>query len=273
MVAQRNPYEFPAVRAFATELTAWRDEAGLSKTEFAEALGYTPQLIGQLESAKNIPSKKFSEDVDTFFKTNGLYLRLWKLITETRHLSPPPVGRSGCAEQEGRADVIRIFEALIIPVLLQTEEYARSLLMTTQAAGMAEESVSELMKRQAVFSCENPPLLWVTLDEHALRCPVGGPEVMRGQLQHLVEASDRHGVTIQVVPRTVSAYAGLEGSFTLLAMASGPGIVYTEVAGRGQIIHDAEGVRDFHIRYDLIRSYALPASESRRLIESILKDL
>lgn len=78
MVAQRNPYEFPAVRAFATELTAWRDEAGLSKTEFAEALGYTPQLIGQLESAKNIPSKKFSEDVDTFFKTNGLYLRLWK---------------------------------------------------------------------------------------------------------------------------------------------------------------------------------------------------
>src|SRR5262245_53928914 len=42
MVAQRNPYEFPAVRAFATELTAWREEAGMSKTEFAETLGYTP---------------------------------------------------------------------------------------------------------------------------------------------------------------------------------------------------------------------------------------
>ncbi|MCW2862224.1 MAG: Helix-turn-helix protein [Actinoallomurus sp.] len=85
MVAQRDPYEFPAIRAFAAELAAWRGV--LSKVELAETLGYTPQLIGQLEAGKNIPSRKFAEDVDTYFTTNGLFVRLWKLITETRHLA------------------------------------------------------------------------------------------------------------------------------------------------------------------------------------------
>jgi DNA-binding XRE family transcriptional regulator len=90
MVAQREPYEFPAIRAFATELAAWRGT--MSKVELAETLGYTPQLIGQLEAGKNIPSKKFAEDTDTLFKTNGLFVRLWKLVTDTRHLSLLPPG-------------------------------------------------------------------------------------------------------------------------------------------------------------------------------------
>ena len=73
MVARRDPYESPAIRAFAAELEVWRRMAGLPKTELAEALGYTPQLIGQLEAGKNIPSKKFTEDTDTYFDTNGVF--------------------------------------------------------------------------------------------------------------------------------------------------------------------------------------------------------
>ena len=94
MVAQRDPYDVPAIRAFAAELEAWRTGAGLSKVELAETLGYTPQLIGQLEAGKNIPSKKFAEDADTYFATNGLFVRLWKLINETRHQTALPPGFS-----------------------------------------------------------------------------------------------------------------------------------------------------------------------------------
>jgi DNA-binding XRE family transcriptional regulator len=69
MPAQRDPYESPAIRAFANELKAWRGST--AKAELAETLGYTPQFIYQIEAEKNIPSEKFAEDLDTFFKTSS----------------------------------------------------------------------------------------------------------------------------------------------------------------------------------------------------------
>ncbi|HZE30884.1 MAG TPA: hypothetical protein VE198_05525, partial [Actinoallomurus sp.] len=108
MVAQRDPYEFPAIRAFAAELEAWR--GSMAKTELAEVLGYTPQLIGQLEAAKNIPSQKFAEDLDTYFKTNGLFVRLAKLVNETRHLAILPPGFPEFVEREAEATRMYIFE-------------------------------------------------------------------------------------------------------------------------------------------------------------------
>jgi Domain of unknown function (DUF5753) len=199
MVAQREPYEFPAIRAFATELAAWRDT--MSKVELTETLGYTPQLIGQLEAGKNIPSKKFAEDTDTLFKTNGLFVRLWKLITDTRHLAALPPGFSEFVELERRASAIRVFGLLLITGLLQTEEYAREILLTIQQPDVVDQFVASRMERQAIFTRDKPPRLWATLDERALHCMVGRPDVMRAQLEFLLEASRRPNVMIEVVPR------------------------------------------------------------------------
>ena len=88
MVAQKEPHESPAVRAFAAELEAWRGK--MTKAELAESLGYTPQFVGQVEAGRNLPSKAFAEDLDTFFNTNGLFVRLWTLIDETRYLAVLP---------------------------------------------------------------------------------------------------------------------------------------------------------------------------------------
>lgn len=116
-MAQRDPYEFPAIRAFAAELAAWRGI--MPKTELAEILGYTPQLIGQIEVGKNLPSRRFAEDLDTYFKTNGLFLRLWKLISETRHIAALPPGFSKFVQLEREAGGIRIFALMLITGLLQ----------------------------------------------------------------------------------------------------------------------------------------------------------
>jgi transcriptional regulator with XRE-family HTH domain len=271
MVAQRDPYEFPAIRAFAAELAAWRGD--LSKAELAETLGYTPQLIGQLEAGKNIPSKKFAEDADTYFTTNGLFVRLWKLISDTRHLAALPPGFSKFVELEAQATAIRVFALVLITGLLQTEDYAREILLTIQQPDVVDQFVTSRMERQAILAREKPPLLWATLDERALRCMVGGPEVMRAQLKYLLDVSRRPGIMIEVVPERTDAYAGLEGSFTLLTLDDGPDVAYTEAAGRGQVVEDPAGVSGFHIRYDLIRGHALPVRESRRLIESIMESL
>jgi transcriptional regulator with XRE-family HTH domain len=271
MVAQREPYEFPAIRAFATELAAWRGT--MSKVELAETLGYTPQLIGQLEAGKNIPSKKFAEDLDTYFTTNGLFVRLWRLINETRHLAALPPGFSKFVELEAQATAIRIFALALITGLLQTEAYAREILLTIQQPDVVDQFVASRMERQAIFAREKPPRLWATFDERALRCMVGSPEVMRAQLEYLLEASWRPNVMLEVVPESTGGHAGLGGDLTLLSFNDEPDVGYTESSGRGQVVDDPVGVADFHVRYDLIRGHALPVAESRKLIESILESL
>jgi transcriptional regulator with XRE-family HTH domain len=150
MPAQRDPYTAPAIRAFANELEAWRTDAGLSKNEFAKALGYTPQLIGQIEGARNIPSKKFAEDVDTFFKTNGLFVRLWKLIKETRHIAALPPGYAIYEDLEKEATYARIYCALLINGLFQTEDYARAVIGAINHDDV-DELVARRMKRQAIL--------------------------------------------------------------------------------------------------------------------------
>src|SRR5690242_14354293 len=100
MPAQRDPYTSPAMRAYANELGAWREEFKLTKAELSRLLGYTPQYVGQVEDCKNRPSRKFGEDCDTFFKTNGVFLRLWKNLNETRNLAMLPPGFPEYAERE-----------------------------------------------------------------------------------------------------------------------------------------------------------------------------
>jgi hypothetical protein len=271
MVAQREPYEFPAIRAFATELAAWRGT--MSKIELAETLGYTPQLIGQLEAGKNIPSRKFAEDTDTLFKSNGLFVRLWKLITDTRHLSVLPPGFPKFVEFEEKAKAIRSFHRLLITGLLQTEQYAREILLALQHPDVADEFVTTRMERQKILSRERPPRLWVTTDERALRWIVGGRDVMRGQLEHLLEASKRPNIMVEVVPQNTSGHAGLGNDFTLMSFDDGPDVGYVEAVGRGQIVEDPMEVSEFQVRYDLLRGHALPVAESQKLIESILESL
>jgi DNA-binding XRE family transcriptional regulator len=271
MVAQREPYEFPAIRAFAAELQAWRGV--MTKVELAETLGYTPQLMGQIEAGKNIPSKKFAEDLDTYFETNGLFVRLWKVISESRHIAALPPGFPKFVKLESEAGAIRAFGVLLVPGLLQTEAYARAILQTIQTPDAVEQFVASRMERQAILNRDKPPRLWATLDERALRCGIGGAAVMRGQLEHLLEASKRPNIMVQVVSETEGEYAGLEGDLVLLSFDNEPDAAYTEASGRGQVVEDAAGVAEFHVRYDLIRGHARTVNESRSLIESILERL
>jgi hypothetical protein len=259
------------MKAFAAELVAWRDNQ--PKAGLAEILGYTPQLLSQLEAAKNIPSKQFSEDLDTHFKTNGLFVRLWKLITDTKHLLALPPGFPKFVELEARANAIRVFGLVLITGLLQSEEYAREILLTIQPPDVVDQFIASRMQRQEILAREKPPRLWATLDERALRSMVGSRDVMRRQLEHLLEVSRRPNVMLEVVPQSANAHAGLEGDLFLLSFDNEPDVAYTEAAGRGQVVEDPVGVADFHVRYDLIRGHALPVAESRKLIESILEGL
>ena len=134
---------------------------------------------------------------------------------------------------ESAATLIRTYEGQFIPGLLQTDDYMRAVIGGAQLEESSEEMgrrVRLRMARQTLLTREHPPRLWAVVDEAALRRPVGGPEVMRGQLERLIDASKLPNVTLQVLPFAVGAHSGMPGAFSILRFADPelPDVVYLE---------------------------------------------
>jgi transcriptional regulator with XRE-family HTH domain len=134
---------------------------------------------------------------------------------------------------EEAASLIRICELQFVPGLLQTDDYARAVIRLGQPAagpGEVENRVSLRLDRQRALAKPNAPRLWAIVDEAVLRRPVGGPVVMRSQLERLVEAAKEPNVTLQVIPFGVGGHAAEAGSFTILRFpeADLPDVVYLE---------------------------------------------
>ncbi|WP_037571096.1 helix-turn-helix domain-containing protein [Phaeacidiphilus oryzae] len=120
---------------------------------------------------------------------------------------------------EEAASLVRTYEVQFIPGLLQTEEYARAI-MNLNRPGLAEEEVARRinlrMRRQKLLEDGSGPRLWAIIDEAALRRPVGGPKVMKGQIQKLIDASELPNVVVQVMPFRFGGHAAESGAFTIL---------------------------------------------------------
>lgn len=273
MGSRREAYEDPAIQTFAAEVTAWRSEAQLSKQELAEKLGYTPQWLGQIEAGKNIPSENFALDLDTFFKTNGLFQRLWKRIVDTRHRTVRPPGFARYLEVEVEASTIRAFDVAMVNGLLQTESYIRTVVGWNQRPDIVDQLVKDRLKRQEIFEAEDPPQAWFTVDEFALRRMVGGSAVVREQLEHMLTISELPNVWIDIVPQETGYYPGLGGSFILLSFADLSDVAYIEAGGQGMLLQEKSAVAECAVRYNALRGDALRVDESRRLITRLMEEV
>jgi hypothetical protein len=134
---------------------------------------------------------------------------------------------------ESAASLIRCYEGQFVPGLLQTDAYMRAVVQGAHLAESADEvgrRVRLRLARQTLLTREGPPRLWAVIDEAALRRPVGGPGVMRGQLERLVEATKLANVTLQVLPFAAGAHSAMVGSFTVLRFPDRelPDVVYLE---------------------------------------------
>jgi transcriptional regulator with XRE-family HTH domain len=134
---------------------------------------------------------------------------------------------------EQAASLIRVYEAHSVPSLLQTEEYARVLIRLSYPGASPDEVDRKIrlrMTRQQLLRRDDPPQLWVVMDEAALRRPLGGRHVMRAQLLHLLELTPLHNLTLQVVPFHGGSHPAIGAPFTILRFAQPdlPDIVYLE---------------------------------------------
>lgn len=257
----------PRVR-FGAELRRLREAAQLSQAAVASRLDCTQTQVSRLEKATRTPSKSDAERLDRLFGTpDGVsFARLYQRIVAQP--GGPVWFRSWAEEIEPTARVLRSWDPLLIPGLLQTEAYARHLFSQAPqiTTDEVEERVQARMRRKRVLARDNPPLILVLIDAGVMGRKVGGAEVMRDQLDHLVEVVQMPTVSIQVV--NPDCLTGLMGAFTIAELPDGqPDAIHAESSAEGQVTTELDSVTAMWNRYEAIRLWAYPEQVSLRMIE------
>ncbi|QQM43618.1 helix-turn-helix domain-containing protein [Streptomyces liliifuscus] len=252
---------------YGFELRRHREAAELTQKQLGDIVNYTGSLVGQIETARKLPTQEFSERVDAALGTGGLLSRLVALVMR----SQLPAWFQQVAELEARAVEICTFHTHSVHGLLQTEAYARAVLGTLDRSDLDDRTTVRLA-RQRIFEKNEPPVLWAVISEAALRQEIGGRETMRGQLAHLLAFEHNPRINIQVLPFSVGAHAGLTGSFTLFRFTGDPAIVYTEHYGSGHPTANPDTVKDCSLRYDHLQAAALSIRDSAELIRRVMEE-
>ncbi|HEY1176128.1 MAG TPA: helix-turn-helix transcriptional regulator [Phytomonospora sp.] len=176
---------------------------------------------------------------------------------------------------ESEASRISTWEPVLIPALLQTEEYARAVLERAGVESLTHTQIDRRVQaraeRQARLRSDDPPALFAMFDEGALKRPVGGKEVLCGQLAHLLELAVLPNITIQLIPTAAGAHAGVTGSVTLLDYASDedPPVAFLETVGGDLYLDEPGELKVCRAVFDALRSDALSRDETVQQIAQL----
>jgi transcriptional regulator with XRE-family HTH domain len=249
---------------FAEEMKAARQRAGWTQEELAEKIKYSASLIGMVEAGHRTPQPELAMLLDQVFQTPGTFARMQARLRDL----PFPASYRPFVQFEAEARTLRMFEHSLVPGLFQTQGYAHAVLSKRPLTDDDEIDglVAARLQRQAVLRREDPPVLWVLLDEGVLHRPVAEPGVMRDQMRYLSEVSRMSHVTMQVIPYAAGGHIGMVGAFVIAELHDSSAIVYLEDAADGRVAEDATVVASVGLRFDALRSEALTRSASRNMI-------
>ncbi|WP_371503436.1 helix-turn-helix domain-containing protein [Kitasatospora sp. NBC_00374] len=256
---------------FGARVRRLRLAAGLTQAELGERTFTHSTRINQIErTTGHRPTLDLARALDTALGADGLFTDLWQHVNRE---SFPDWSRA-FMDREARATEIRTYMAQTVHGLLQTGAYARAILSIGKSLKTEEQLAERLnarMSRQDRLRGPGAPELWVVLDEAVLMRPVGGGEVMREQLAHLLDVARSPLVTLQVLPFDQGEHRAMGGSLTVLVLPDGAEVAYTEGADYGRLIEDPAEVEPYSVTYDRLRAHALPPSLSLSMIRSVME--
>lgn len=265
------------MRQVSAALREHRIRAGLTADEVARSLGMSPSKLCRLERGQRSPQP---DDVSALL---GLYrvqaerreqlLALVHTCHDHNWWQPRDGQLPALWEQlirlEQAATEIRNYETMFVPGLLQTAEYAAALLRGTTPE-IEDQEIQALVKarmsRQTILRDRAVPLLELFVEQGALERPVGGPDVMGGQLWHLMGSARRENVCLRVMPSTVGAHPGLDGPLMLLEFEQHSSVVYLEHRGNSAFLEGAEHLAEARKALRWLRKFALSQDDSVELI-------
>lgn len=265
-----------------TDLGAWLGEelrqarlaAGYKTQEaFAREIGWERSIYAKAESGHTPPSPDMATAIRGRFPelAGG---RFAELAAVARKAAGIPGWFGNWLPYERTAVTLSWWEPLLVPGLLQTEEYARAILGAAWdiTPDLLEERVTVRMERQSILDSHAPPELVAILDYAVISTCRGGPKVMYDQLVHLAGMMERPNITIQVLPPEVTTHGGLQGAFIIAAFDSGPAILYMEGAIEGQVVDRPELAHAATVVFNRLRREALPGTVTRELLTKVASE-
>jgi len=273
-------------RRLALELRRLREAAKLTCEEVAENLECSASKISRVETGRVSVSPRDVRDMLALYKVpedqreslvqlarDSRQKGWWHAYSDT--IQPQFATYVGL---ESAASEIRVYEVNIIPGLLQTEDYARTMMRSGTMNGSHEDverKVALRMARQPALTRDDPPMLWTVVDEAALRRRVGGTELMRAQLEHVLELSGLKNVAMQVIPFGAGAHPAMGRPFVILVFPErvDPDVVYLEDLTSTLYLEDVDEVDRYNVFFNHLRATALSFEDSAALVTSVLKDL
>ncbi len=279
----------PTLRAqwLGQQLRALRESTGMTLRQAGDYLQRDPSMVSRFESAE-YPIRR--GDVLALLDLYGVaeertrdgLLQLSDDVWRKGWWD----GYAGAVERryvdllwlQSRAERLRTYGSMLVPGLLQTREYAETLIRNAATADTPEEQIEKMielrMTRQLMLGGDQPVDFATVVDESVLRRVIGGPEVMRGQLTRLLEAAERPNVEIRVLPLARGAHAGLDGSFWLYEMPDPyPDVANVETLGGALYVEEDAAVDRFRQAYHQLSAVAINGTESAALIEGVAKEL
>jgi DNA-binding XRE family transcriptional regulator len=251
---------------FGAEVRRARVAAGMTLADLAATVPCDASTVSRIEAGTLSPARRFSAACDEAFpQMSGWFSRFYH--DSRTWAGPHPPWFRDWVEIEARATVIRWWEPLLVPGLLQTPGYARAVLgWGPDDGGDLDERVTARLDRQRVFDRPCPPEVWILVSEQILGYCIGSADIMRKQVDHLAEMAARPRVTIQVVAASAGAYGGLSGAFAIGTDNAADTVIYLETGVQGMVIRDPKLITRAASMFDHLRAEALPRSQTRDVL-------
>jgi hypothetical protein len=269
------------------QLRRLRDAAGVSREDAGYHIRASGSKISRMELGRVSFKERDITDLLEFYGVNDP-AQTESLIQLTREANAPawwqkfqdvvPDWFQVYVGLEEAAQLIRVYEMQFVPGLLQTEEYARAVVVQG-APGLEPEEVDRRvalrMGRQKLLHKDNPPRLWAIVDEAALRRPMGGRDVLAAQIERLMDAVSEPTITLQVMPFRYGGHAAEGGAFTIMRFpeADLPDMVYMEYLTGALYLDKPDEVERYAAVMERLSVAGTSPDKTREILAAMLKEI
>jgi transcriptional regulator with XRE-family HTH domain len=268
-------------RMLGAQLRQCREDAGFTGPEVNAILRIPPDKLSRIESGKR---RVLIEDVAALlalYRVTGK--RREEILDLARGSDQPnwvqklqnvPQELRSLVDQESTASVIRNYQALFIPGLLQTPEYTRALMSSFIAvpADQIEARIEARKLRQRLLGQAQRPAIYVIIEESVLSRPTGGPRVMAGQLRWLLHLAARPDIRMRILPHSIGAHSGLDSPFVIMDYADASPIVHLENGTYSLSVDESDLIAKYERIFTRLAEIALDDGESADLVAKLASE-
>ncbi|GAA3019563.1 helix-turn-helix transcriptional regulator [Streptosporangium longisporum] len=270
-------YSTVRLRRLSRELRTLRATTGLTTEAAAEHLGWSRSKLNRFETGKIAPTPGDVAAICRLYcveeATTEAMVQLTREVARRGWWTAySDVFTGSYVEFEAAARTICHWAPLVVPGLLQNENYAREVIR----AGHPDRSDVELtrrvdarMQRKTTLLGSQAPMLHFLIFESVLRYPVGSADTMADQLDNILQATNRPNITVQILPLKVGVHCGTEGAFSVLSFDDDPDLGYAECPAGEVYVEDSEQVRRLMLTFKRLTDACLPPEESAAFVAAV----